>query len=103
MRHRSEFQSLGGAVAPGAKRAAAHATLARLRVYHAFRRAVGNGLEKVASPDFYDDGRLGVRLLDPRWLPELRRLEDEILKRMREDLAENAVRRIVFQATPRRP
>ena len=102
MKRRSEFASLADVGRRATGRAAAavsvNATLARLRVFNAWGRAVGEGLRTVTRPSHFENGTLHVDLLDAKWLPELRRLEDDILARVHEAVPADRVRRILYSS-----
>jgi len=93
---RSEFASLADVGRIASRRAVARDALARLRIFNAWGRAVGEGLRTVTRPVRFDRGTLHVEILDGRWLAELRRLEPEILARFREALPSDNVRAIRY-------
>ena len=71
-----------------------------LRALAAWRAAVGDHLSRSTRVSKLDDGLMTVEVLDPAYQESLRRLEPQILARVREDMGSDAPRRLRVEVTP---
>jgi predicted nucleic acid-binding Zn ribbon protein len=95
MTHRRAPRPAAGAIRAALERAAPKTRLAAVQA--AWASAVGEGVAAVAEPVSERDGGVLVDCVDPVWAQELDLMQGQLLKRLREQLGEQAPESLRFR------